>query len=229
MPNSQNLRQLQTQEELRSTSNFAVQCGRSTTSCETFASFENIWGYGCHCYFGESWDKGRGTPVNPMDSLCQDMNTCYKCIILDAKAEGDTTCNPAFQDYLIPTKKDISNKGLIHACHEANLGNNCAIRTCCCDTKLADGIIDFFFNGYVFDPTFQHANGFDPAINCPIVRIGQCNGNDCELQCCGVYPDRYTYKTGSSIFRECCVDTVFNSLHKQCCPDGSIISMNHSC
>ena len=200
-----------------------------TTTCKSFAGLEAIWGYGCHCYFGSDWDKGRGTPVNQVDGLCHDLNTCYQCITIDAAEEGDSTCEPAFQSYVIPTSKDIEDKGLEHACGDANFGDNCAIRTCCCDTRLADGIINYFFDGLVFDPAFSHDNGWDPSLNCPIVHNGSCRHGDCEIQCCGQYPNRFPFKTGDSIFRECCVDTVYNSMNKQCCNDGTIVGLHHNC
>ena len=52
---------------------------------------------------------------------------------MDAEDEGQV-CSPGYQNYTIPTRKDMLAKGVTHACFEANQGNLCAQRTCCCDT-----------------------------------------------------------------------------------------------
>ena len=85
-------------------------------------------------YFGSDWEKARGDPTNEVDELCMDLNMCYKCIVMDAEDEGNQVCNPGYQNYTIPARKDMLDKGIIHACFEANQGNLCAQRTCCCDT-----------------------------------------------------------------------------------------------
>lgn len=40
--------------------------------------------------------------------------------------------------------------------------------------------------------------------------------------CCGAYPARFPYKTQQGA-RQCCVDTTFNPLLLECCPDNSLL------
>merc|ERR1712226_363082 len=160
--------------------------------------------------FGSEWKKARGEPVNEVDELCMDLNMCYRCIAMDAEDEGET-CSPGYQNYTIPARKDTLSKGITHACFEANHGTSCAQRPCCCDTQLTDGIINLFFEGVSFDTQYQHEQGFEPHQNCnPNLSGPSCaESSDCELQCCGSYPNRYTFKAGR---KQCCGENTYNSL-----------------
>lgn len=204
-------------------------CHDRSLGCTAFAGLEQIWGYGCHCYFGSAWKKARGEPVNEVDELCSDLNMCYRCIVIDANDEGEM-CNPAYQNYSIPARKDMLEKGITHACFDANHGNACAQRTCCCDTQLTDSIINFFFQGVAFDASKQHAQGFDPLTECGTRNGPTCAHQNCELKCCGDYPSRYTYKAGAHGNKQCCGDTLYNAMTKQCCADsGQIIDVAGTC
>lgn len=201
-------------------------CHARSSGCTAFAGLEQIWGYGCHCYFGSDWKKARGDPSNEVDELCMDLNMCYKCIVMDGEDAGET-CSPGYQNYTIPARKDILSKGITHSCFEANAGNLCAQRTCCCDTQLTDGIINLFFAGISFDTQYKHSEGFEPSMNCNPNPTGpKCTAPDCEVKCCGNYPDRYTYKSGR---KQCCGESTYNSLTKKCCASTSIVDLLDTC
>ena len=148
-----------------------------------------IWGYGCYCLFGADWRKAHGKPVNEVDSICQKLHHCYKCARIDG-AEEDSTCDPAFESYAAPVVKDIDDQGIWISCETGpNAGDNCKIRSCCCDIMFAQGLLDIFFSGVVFDPTLKHELGWDFEGNCPRPTCNDPSGY-CPApvkECCGEY------------------------------------------
>ena len=148
-----------------------------------------IWGYGCYCLFGADWRKAHGKPVNQVDSICQKLHHCYKCARIDGIEEGDV-CDPAAESYSAPVVKDITSQGIWVSCETGpNNGDNCKIRTCCCDIMFAQGLLDIFFSGVVFDPSLKHDSGWDFEGNCPMAVCNDPSGY-CPAprkECCGEY------------------------------------------
>lgn len=180
-----------------------------------FYLLEEIWGYGCWCYFGEDYGSGRGSPVNEMDADCQALGLCYQCIEMDLKEEGKDNCFPGMEQYNRPVRRDSSLEGALIACAEENEGDNCKIYTCTCETTFVNKLIRNFFNGIQFDPTPKHSLGFNPSVECP------GSGGNHEKQCCGTYPSRTPYGINT---RACCepAGKTYNPSLYECCDDGSL-------
>ena len=53
----------------------------------------NHGGYGCWCYFYDDVGRGKGTPVDEIDSFCKVLNEGYECAIRDSEDEG-VSCVP---------------------------------------------------------------------------------------------------------------------------------------
>lgn len=53
----------------------------------------NHGGYGCWCYFYDDVGRGKGTPVDEIDSFCKVLNDGYECAIRDSEDEG-ISCVP---------------------------------------------------------------------------------------------------------------------------------------
>ena len=209
-----------------------IDCGNE--SCG-FPGLDKIWGYGkfkhqkffssceknysgCHCYFGPDWNNGKSKPVNEIDSACFNLNQCYRCVKIDSRDENDHNCTPFLQNFLSPQNKVISRRGVAFACEKANEGNDCASRTCSCDTQFVESLLDLFFSGHVFDATKKHTV-FDPEEECQVAP-GQCD--NCYYECCGEYPFRYPFRTSDVSPRQCCGTKTYNKLTKKCC-EGNVL------
>merc|ERR1712066_675342 len=44
--------------------------------------------YGCWCYFGNNWGKGRSIPQDGLASICKVLHQGYECARMDNEAEG---------------------------------------------------------------------------------------------------------------------------------------------
>jgi len=208
-------------ERMLMTRSSSASCRNGGPGCTSYFDIDAIWGYGCYCLFGADWRKAHGKPMNEVDSICQKLHHCYKCARIDG-AEEDSTCDPAFENYSAPVVKDIDNQGIWVSCESGpNAGDNCKIRSCCCDIMFAQGLLDIFFSGVVFDPTLKHELGWDFEGNCPRPTCSDPSGY-CPApvkECCGEYPERFPYapKNGA---RGCCVNKTYNTLMLECCVNG---------
>lgn len=208
-------------ERMLMTRSSSPSCRNGGPGCTSYFDIDAIWGYGCYCLFGADWRKAHGKPVNEVDSICQKLHHCYKCARIDG-AEEDSTCDPAFESYAAPVVKDIDNQGIWVSCETGpNAGDNCKIRSCCCDIMFAQGLLDIFFSGVVFDPTLKHELGWDFEGNCPRPTCNDPSGY-CPApvkECCGAYPERFPFapKNGA---RGCCVNKTYNTLMLECCDNG---------
>merc|ERR1711972_910922 len=73
--------------------------------------FEPINGYGCWCYLDATWRDedqqlinrpsilAHGKVVNDLDASCRDLINSYKCIEMDAEANGITDCDAQAVEY----------------------------------------------------------------------------------------------------------------------------------
>jgi len=196
-----------------------IECGHSS-SCNTFASFDKIWGYGCHCFFGPDWNMGRSEPVNEVDRSCQTLNQCYQCVKIDGKHEEDYSCEPYTTNYTVPYAKTILDHGVELACEEANPDNECAQRTCCCDTNFVSELLEQYFDGITFDRSYKHSLGWNFQENCPSKGGPGCD--NCYWECCGRYPFRFPYRNKPGDAKGCCGSTVYDQNKYDCCPDETI-------
>lgn len=159
-------------------------------SCGGIFSLKHIWGYGCWCNFGSKAGIGRGNPVDATDALCKSLQQCYRCAVWDGKQEGET-CYPW------ETKYDLlsvhNNKGLRRKCARSNPNDDCAFRTCCCETRFAEDLFRLYFEsaatGIVnYSRNLKHKHGFNWENECKY-----SPPDEFKKGCCGEYPERFPY------------------------------------
>merc|ERR1712018_612390 len=152
------------------------------------------------------------------------LNQCYQCIKIDGQTDDDYSCEPYSTNYTVPYHKSVIEEGVVLACTQANPGNQCAIRTCCCDTNFVTELLDHFFSEVTFDPSLKHENNWSFEDNCPKKDGPGCD--DCWWECCGVYPFRFPYRNKPGGTKKgCCGSTVYDMEKYECCPDESLKNM----
>lgn len=199
---------------------------RSAASEPVYFNLNDVYNYACYCNFGLNWSKGQGKPKNIIDQTCFNVFQCYTCIVKDLEEQarnGEITqdeadsCEPGIQDYTIPPRVHTDSMGFRDACIIANPGDFCASRTCACEVKFIDKLLQFYTDKMVFDPTMKHILGFDVDSECPT-----CQGDFCDRsprECCGEYPERFLYKP--SLQKGCCVKKTYDINFYGCC-DGEL-------
>lgn len=211
--------------------------------CKVPQPLWGIWDYGCWCNFGVNLMTGNGAPVNEFDAACKKLQQCQRCTV------WDNDCDPRYQEYNAQFGWMISQESLYADCKKQNLGDDCAISSCCCELQLIADILNLMWSSVVYDPTFKHSNGWDRDLHCGIKNNdNNDNGNgdndnnpdpngpnpgnldpgspgdgsDPDIpkkECCGLYPNRFMYNTNSMA---CCHDKlVYNAFTQECCADGS--------
>lgn len=177
--------------------------------------------YGCWCFFETSHGKGKGKPVDELDSYCKTLHDGYECIMSDA-ADAGIDCIPWEEPYNsafgsgIPT--GLSMQGLADECDTQNPANSCARWTCKVEGWFVQQYFLYSTSGGVINAAYRHENGFDNSAEggCPI-----SNGVESEKACCGNYPLRFPFKTYSGA-RDCCQTHTYNTNLFQCCSDGKV-------
>jgi hypothetical protein len=175
--------------------------------------------YGCWCFFESAHGKGKGKPVDEIDSYCKTLHDGYECILADAADAGidcvpwEVPYNSAFGSG-IPT--GLTMEGLSQECDNNNSPNTCAAWTCKVEGWFVQQYFLYSTAGGIINSAFRHANGFDQDSGCPI-----STGVQSEKSCCGSYPLRFPFKTYDGA-RDCCQTHTFNTNLFQCCPDGHV-------
>jgi len=184
------------------------------------ATLSLIEAYGCYCYFdlanlGNNINKGRGEPVNFLDSACKTLMEGYKCAMIDAKIDApNEECVPWEAPYW-PGYPAPSGFTIWSACQRQNADNKCNQYACAVEGRFIDFIInDYWVHEHTIDGSKAHENGFDVATECVI----QTGVKDATRSCCGTYPFRYTFKPQMGN-RECCGDSLYDPGMQQCCND----------
>merc|ERR1712110_156354 len=129
------------------------------------------------------------------------LQQCYRCAIFDGKQDGEV-CYPWETNYTILSAH--ANKGLKRKCARSNPRDDCAFRTCCCETQFAEDLFDLYFESAVtgvtnYNSGLKHSKGFDWDAECVA-----SPPNEFERGCCGEYPERYPY---NKLKDECPADT----------------------
>lgn len=167
-------------------------------------------GYGCWCYFQDDVGKGKSDPVDELDSICKALHQGYECAMID-----DPTCVPYEVEYNRPNVFWMANKDqILPACENLNSGNECHINACASETNF---VFQIFNAANPNSDDNQHKSdgtGFDVEANCPIT-----HGETGEKSCCGVYPDRFPYKSFDGI-RACCGKGTYDTGIQECCEEG---------
>jgi len=175
--------------------------------------------YGCWCFFETAHGKGKGKPVDEIDSFCKTLHDGYQCIQFDATEAGidcipwETSYNSAFGSG-IPTGLTLS--GLSAECDVQNPPDTCAAWTCKVEGWFVQQYFLYSTSGGLINAANRHENGFDMDVGCPIQ-----TGIISEKSCCGEYPIRFPYKTYGGA-RDCCQTHTFNTNLFQCCDDGTV-------
>lgn len=198
-----------------------------------------IWGYGCWCHFGDDLMKGQGQPVNQMDQFCKDMQQCLRCAVMDGEeclmddSLGDSSgpsepkvCDPTNQSYESQFSKLPEEQSILSDCAGANPDSLCAKNTCCCEMKFISDLLSLITSFVPFDPSYQHARGWDYEANCTPNPPNP--GPAPERACCGAYPSRSVYNSKNM---ECCLEDnqVYSPLSHQCCLDGVGVKQAGNC
>ncbi|CAG5106558.1 Oidioi.mRNA.OKI2018_I69.chr1.g2897.t1.cds [Oikopleura dioica] len=177
--------------------------------------------YGCYCVAPSDPKKNRGKPVDAIDSACKRHNMCYQCAYSDF-SDARRECNPKQMGYryTITTNDDGNIK-----IECLNSPDTCAYATCMCDKALADELGNLAMKGTLASKDYRN---YDPA-KCSGPQAARLDpspqgvfnddagafdfenqvtflsepdtGADVPQQCCGVYPQRFPYKSST---HECC-------------------------
>jgi hypothetical protein len=173
--------------------------------------------YGCWCYFAENVGRGKGQPVNEIDSMCKILHDGYECAIRDSEDEGED-CEPWTVPYLSGTG---SGRALYEHCKELNTDSGCSQRACAVETTFVENLFALLVvSGTGTDvETYSHRFGFDPStdVGCPVKK--GTKGSGPEKECCGQYPERFPYKTLGGE-RACCGSRTYQVAILNCC-DGN--------
>jgi len=191
---------------------------------------EEIKHYGCWCYLDEGFENAKGPVQDGIDQVCKRLVQGYRCLVLDALERGET-CDPVNQQYdeysLFGGSGDI-----IADCTQDNTDQNGPAETAQCrrDLCIVDGTFSLDLFSLIFqvvggieasaqyDANLAHATNaqnpglFDPEQDC--FHQQQGNGRS-EKECCGDYPDRFSYKTFDGE-RACCGVKTYSTLTYSC-------------
>ena len=165
---------------------------------------------------------GHGAPVDVLDELCKAWSQCRSCTTIDST---ESSCDPDEVRYELGF--DQSTNRL--AC-QFNI-DDCAINNCKCDENLAHAMvqaIDSFDTNFATNPD---GTGFDHVNECKAVaqngkpNNGSANSNQGpgEVQCCGTYPNRFTFTKKSN--NSCCGDVTYNPNKHQCCNNSFLAAI----
>jgi len=192
-------------------------------------------GYGCWCYFGDDHieRRAKGPPLDTLDGFCHTLSRGYECatIDIDGCVPWDIDYNTADDLTAVPdTKEDVAAM-----CQTENGGvdNTCQYFACAVEgwwlkqVKIAGDL------PALIDDTNKHSDADWDAKRTAMCK-GPAVGNDRQIECCGIYPERFPYNTLAPN-KVCCTDGsgiqtyVANTAYEQCCPDGTILGFGETC
>jgi len=192
------------------------------TGPEYASVFQNIDHYGCWCYFEENFTKGKGQPQDPIDELCKVLHDGYECAIMDGEEDGYACAEPWLSDYSTST---VPASELQSDCKTRNQ-DPCAAHTCIVEGYFIRSIVSLFIGGTTHRSDILHSTGsFNPETEC-VAKNSAGNGgalgsSSDEKSCCGDYPFRHPFRTGSGQ-RACCGARTYEVGVFECCPDESV-------
>merc|ERR1712019_210046 len=186
-------------------------------------SFEPLNGYGCWCYLDDTWRDANHDLINS-----------YKCIEMDAEANGINDCDAqavAYTGFSFGLGADLTTE-----CNVNNAGDECAQNAC-----IVEGAFTLRYLSYMgigkdlsqhpdYDASYVHTSKggpFDPDVNCP----GIPNPVGSDKECCGEHAllTRHPYRLYSGFTtRSCCSGEVINNELNQCC-NNAVIDINDIC
>jgi len=193
--------------------------GKAIVSMIGEEGFDNINGYGCWCYFAESFGKGKSHPVDETDAFCKALHEGYECVMIDNDEEStdddSEQCTP-WETFYVPAAIG-ETEDIVDQCTERNSEfGNCAVRSCIVEMQFVTSVFRNMLGGGAMNDQFNHNNGFDVEENCPTTP-----GQQSEKSCCGHYPFRHPFKTYGGQ-RQCCGAKTFDSSILKCCSNGKV-------
>jgi len=212
--------------------------------------FEPINGYGCWCYLDDTWRDANqvlinrpailahGQVVDGLDESCKSLINAYKCIEMDAEANGIEDCDAQSVVYN-PFSYFTAQTTLEVECANTNTGE-CAVNAC-----IAEGAFTLRYLEYMiqtksitedaeYNVAHVHASRniaggtFDPVVECP----GIPNPVGSDKDCCGDHTllSRKPFRLYSGFTtRSCCAGEVINNELLRCCANTNSIDINDSC
>ena len=182
-----------------------------------------IQNYGCHCFPENSKATiGHGKPVDEIDSTCQKLNRCRRCISIEFPDEYENLHSDSYR-YSI-------NNGEIDCSDPRNSAAHAAM--CKCDKDFAESLAlvweDSLFNYHYWlnnnnikiqkslgSPVFKRENYCTVSFN---ERTNTCCGNE--------YPVKLPYNSDT---KSCCAvggrAKLYDGSFMDCCADGSVQSI----
>jgi len=193
--------------------------------------------YGCWCYFGSEYTKGRGKTQDEIDEMCQMLHFGYECIIRDSDSDGTLGCFPWDVNYTNTINASVVTDpftGHITGSIESDCSSNidlCALRSCVVEMQFVHTYfhlwIDRKFDRTTFAPpnkNLLHSEGFDSEDICHGAKSGYIEP---EQLCCGDYPFRFPYNSNGN--RACCGNKTYNPNIHQCCLSPGTSFLDVSC
>ena len=108
--------------------------------------------YGCWCYAGSDYRKGKGVPKDEVDGFCKALHDGYECAAIEI--EG---CRAFDVDYY-HASWDVGSE-----CERLNVGaSECAIAACKIESHFVLKMFEAFIFGNGIDELMSHGSGFDP-------------------------------------------------------------------
>jgi len=214
-------------ESMKSSNLGRSSCGLNPTACSPFLPFDGIWNYGCWCYFANNAGKGSGQPIDELDQLCKDLQSCYRCAKIDSlNNNNEEICSPGTQDYKVHIHKTFmstNTQGILADCHSENSLDDCAANTCCCEMNFVSNLLRLWFSGYQINKPQYNRDNWDAEM-CKVIPLPPT-----VLACCGEYPARVPYSLDRGKVECCNNEILYNLASHKCCSDGSIGNINSSC
>lgn len=195
--------------------------------------------YGCWCYAWSQWQtgEGRSAPRDEHDDACKAHSMGFKCITLDAEAEGKE-CHPYETSYSTLITQNKYGEDIVE-CADSIEDDWCKRRVCLVELRLLARFYHLIGTGIWPDyAQFGHRSAkkglFDPVAECNPLAGAQ----PVEQVCCGDYPYRtWFYRNqANSQDTQCCefedpditraygfsinVGALYSSKDQQCTADG---------
>jgi len=140
----------------------------------------------------------------------------YRCAGLDEKFAGEDNCEPWDISYQSQIFTPTYSK-----CQVSNPNDSCAAKACIIEGNFIGQLLAVLFQAQVNTEVWGHDN-FDWQSECKKVKNGASGTSGStatqkpEIQCCGDYPERFSYSTQFGA-QDCCNGRVFSHLRSECC------------
>lgn len=179
-----------------------------------------IENYGCWCHFDQKRSSNKGKPVDQYDELCRYLHEGYACL----KIDHEDSCDPLTTIYNSSTgsgglDSSFTTERLVEECYASNV-SPCQTNLCIIEGYFVQNIFKLMFQQFYYPEVAQFSGktgAFDKEIQCSILG----SSNDSELSCCGVYPERFPFKSQDG-GRACCKNKTFATEFYVCCENGTV-------